>query len=85
MIQMIQSAIVLLTIGLTEVQERTTQELIFDFACQFAGGFRRYLKLFVGVIVKANILCYFIFGYAETGRLKRAIVFAGLWWENYIN
>lgn len=79
MIEMVQSTIVLLAGGLTEVEERATQKLIFNFACQFAGGFRCDLKFFVGVIVKADVLCYFIFGNAETRRLNCAIVFASLW------
>lgn len=78
MIQVIQSTIVLLTGGLAEIQERTTQELIFNFACQFASGFGCDLEFFVGVVVKANVLCYFIFGNTESRRLNCAVVFASL-------
>lgn len=78
MIQVVQSAVVLLTVRLTHVQERSAQELIFNFAGELAGRLRRDLQLFVRVVMQADVLTDFVVGHAESGRLNDAIVLARL-------
>jgi hypothetical protein len=78
MIQVVEAAIVLLTMRLTQVQERAAEELIFDLAGQFAGRLGRHLQLLVGVVMQANVLSDFVLGDTESRRLNGSAVLAGL-------
>lgn len=77
-VQMIQAAIVLRALRLSQVNERTAQEFGLDFAGQTAGWLRGHLQLFVGVVVKASVLGYLFVGDADAWLLEDARILARL-------
>lgn len=59
-VQMEQLAIVLRPLRWPLVQERATEEFVFDFAGESAGRFAGHLELLVGVVVQISVLGYLI-------------------------
>lgn len=75
---MVQTTIVLLTVRLTQIQERPAQEFVLDLAGEFAGSLGCHLKLFVCVVMESDVLRHFILRDSEARRLNVSIELAGL-------
>lgn len=79
-IQMVQTAIVLRSLRLSQIDERTAQKFGFNFAGQTTRWLGCHLQFFVGVVVETGILGYLFVGDADTWLLENTRILASLWW-----
>lgn len=54
----------------TTIKERSTKELVLNFAGQSACRFALNLKLFIGIIMKTSVLSDFVIGYSDSRNLE---------------
>jgi len=61
-----------------QVEERSAEEFILDFAGELTGGFGCHLQFFIGVVMQSDVLCDLVLRHAKARRLDCSVVLTSL-------